>query len=232
MTDADAGAAAGAAKAPARSSYRINEIFMSIQGEGVRAGTANVFVRFSGCNLRCRLEPGDLSPGGFDCDTEFESGRDMTAEEIVAEVLRLYPDQGEAAAPTWRAAVVLTGGEPGLQVDEGLLLALRGAHVYVAVETNGSRAWPWFPELVNWLCVSPKVAEHALRVDRASEVKYVRHAGQGIPRPRIKAEHYLLSPAATPDGIDQKALAWCIRLVRENPMWRLSVQQHKAWAVR
>ena len=74
-----------------RGHYTINEIFFSPQGEGVRAGTMNIFVRFTGCNLQCRMEEGPLSPGGFDCDTEFMSGRKMTGEEIVSFAQEIAP---------------------------------------------------------------------------------------------------------------------------------------------
>src|SRR5262245_35338828 len=90
--------------------YRINEVFYSLQGEGVRAGTANVFVRFTGCNLRCAMEPGDRSPGGFDCDTEFVSGRAVTLEELDDWI-------GVATRGVACAWLILTGGEPALQAD-------------------------------------------------------------------------------------------------------------------
>jgi organic radical activating enzyme len=63
--------------------YQVNEVFLTLQGEGMRAGEASVFVRFSGCNLACTIEPGERSPGGFDCDTEFVSGRKLTAAQLV-----------------------------------------------------------------------------------------------------------------------------------------------------
>ena len=208
--------------------YRVSEIFYSLQGEGARAGTANVFVRFSGCNMRCDREASELSPGGFACDTEFESGRWMSAEEIVAEVLRLRPDPGVPGL--WRASVILTGGEPLLQVDDTMVDRLKSADFYVALETNGSLPLP--RSRPDWVCVSPKVAEHALKIEAADEVKYVRSSGQGIPKPRIKARHLVLSPAAETWGIPPENLAWCVRLVKDNPEWRLSVQQHKAWRLR
>src|SRR3954464_3724428 len=104
--------------------YRVNEIFYSLQGEGVRAGTPNLFLRFARCNLACRAET-----HGFDCDTEFESGRRMTLPEILEEIRNL------SAACRW---VVLTGGEPALQVDGDLIDALHGAGYQLAIETNGS----------------------------------------------------------------------------------------------
>lgn len=200
--------------------YRVNEIFYSLQGEGVRAGTANVFVRFSGCNLECRMEEGPKSPGGFDCDTEFMSGRSLTVEDLMEAVA----DHGRDCK-----AVILTGGEPALQYDQPLYEALSREGYYIAMETNGSVAVEW---PTNWLTVSPKVAEHALRQLCASEVKYVRHHGQAIPRPACKAEYQLLSPAFDGDRLPPENLAWCIQLVKENPAWRLSVQQHKSWKIR
>lgn len=195
--------------------YRINEIFYSLQGEGVRAGTPNLFLRFSRCNLECRVET-----HGFDCDTEFESGRSMTLPEIVAEMRSL------SAQCRW---VILTGGEPALQVDLELIGTLHAEGYSLAIETNGS------VELlpgIDWVTVSPKVAEHAIRQRQAHEVKYVRGYGQAIPKTVVEAEHYLVSPAFDGADVDRRTLDWCIRLCRENPPWRLSVQQHKLWSVR
>jgi len=195
--------------------YLVNEIFYSLQGEGVRAGTANLFLRFARCNLACSAET-----HGFDCDTEFESGRRLSLEEIAAELGALAPACG------W---VILTGGEPALQVDRELIDGLHAAGYRLAIETNGSRELP--PGL-DWITVSPKVAEHALRQRTAHEVKYVRGYGQAIPATVVEAEHYLISPAFDGDELDRRTLDWCLRLVRENPRWRLSVQQHKLWQAR
>jgi organic radical activating enzyme len=195
--------------------YRVNEIFYSLQGEGVRAGTPNLFLRMSRCNLACSVET-----HGFDCDTEFESGRWMTAEEIVAELRQL------SEPCEW---VILTGGEPALQVDEELIGALHGAGFRLAIETNGSVE---LPPGIDWITVSPKVAEHAIRQRTANEVKYVRGYGQAIPKTVVEAEHHLISPAFEGDQVDPRTLDWCIRLCKENPPWRLSVQQHKLWRVR
>jgi organic radical activating enzyme len=201
--------------------YRINEIFYSLQGEGVRAGTPNFFVRFSGCNMACDQEAGPKSPGGFICDTEFESGVWLDSAAILERLLGLS---------TVCKAIIWTGGEPGLQLDAALIGFMKAAGYYQAIESNGSVA---LPDGLDWVCISPKVAEHGLKVERAQEVKYVRHAGQGIPQPRIKADHFLLSPAFGPDGKCSKAdLSTCIQLCKDNPPWRLSLQQHKLWNVR
>lgn len=195
--------------------YTINEIFHSLQGEGVRAGTANLFLRFTGCNETCRQET-----HGFDCDTEFASGRQMTLAEILDEFNALTPHC---------AWVILTGGEPALQVDRELIDGLHAAGYRLAIETNGSIE---LPAGIDWITVSPKVAEHAVRQRIAHEVKYVRGHGQGIPRTVVQAEHKLISPAFDGSGLDARTLEWCIRLVKENPEWRLSIQMHKAWRIR
>lgn len=200
--------------------YHVNEIFFSIQGEGMRAGTANVFVRFAYCNMECRQEAGLKSPGGFDCDTEFESGRIMSAQDILAECL--------AVAPKCKS-VIFTGGEPGLQVDGALIGLFHVEHYYLAIETNGSVL---LSQGIDWITVSPKVSEHAIRQLTASEVKYVRGYGQGIPQPTCFAPHKLISPATDGLNIDRKAVAWCVQLVKDNPEWRLSIQMHKSWLVR
>jgi len=127
---------------------------------------------------------------------------------------------------------VFTGGEPGLQLDKELLDSLSAAYPQrkYAIETNGSVDVSDLD--LNWISVSPKVAEHAVRQIEADEVKYVRGYGQGIPKPRCKARHQLISPATRGQSIDRRALEWCIELVKTNPSWRLSVQQHKLWGVR
>jgi organic radical activating enzyme len=221
-------------------SYQINEVFYSIQGEGVRVGTPNVFVRFSGCNLTCRTD----NEAGFDCDTEFASGRKMELDalhdEMIAAMKRettLWSEDQEDKRVVQRWCI-LTGGEPSLQVDAALVNGLRQRAWKVAIETNGTKA---LPDSFDWVCCSPKSAEHTLRLTRADEIKYVRNYGQGIPRPSVKAEHYLISPAfrsyedhvgAVVHEMEPGALDWCIKLVKENPPWRLSIQMHKAWGVR
>lgn len=208
---------------PARH-YSVNEIFGSLQGEGLRAGTANVFIRMAGCNLACDVEPGPLSPGGFACDTEFVSSRKLTADEIVAEALAATGGSGDG----W--GVIFTGGEPGLQLDAGLVAAFGDAEFFTAIETNGTIDVSGLG--LDWVTVSPKVAEHAVKQLVADEVKYVRHYGQGIPKPRCVGRYKLISPGFGASGLDPRDLAWCIDLVKKNPDWRLSVQQHKAWGVR
>jgi organic radical activating enzyme len=111
--------------------YRVNEIFYSLQGEGYHTGRAAVFVRFAGCNLRCSF-----------CDTEFDSYREMTADEIVTAISQ-YPAR----------FVVLTGGEPTLQVDEAFVDLLHQHRFEVAMESNGTRP---APQNLDWLTVSPK----------------------------------------------------------------------------
>lgn len=195
--------------------YVVNEIFHSLQGEGVRAGTANLFLRFTGCNETCTVES-----HGFDCDTEFVSGRKLTLDEIVAQL------RETGSGCEW---IVLTGGEPGLQVDRELIDGLHAAGYKLAIETNGSLA---LPDGLDWITVSPKVAEHAIRQRKANEVKYVRGQGQAIPKTVVDAEYKLISPAFTGEQLDAKTLQWCIDLVRENPEWRLSIQMHKFWKIR
>lgn len=208
--------------------YQVNEIFYSLQGEGVRAGTANVFVRLSGCNMQCDLEAGPLSPGGFVCDTEFRSGRALTAKDIVGEALSLSLFEHNAVG------VIFTGGEPGLQLDAALVNEFRAANFgAICIETNGTVDVTTMGLELDWISCSPKVAEHAMKLKHANELRYVVHKGKGVPRPSIKAEHYLLSPAFQPDGtMRREDLAWAIELCKENPQWRLSVQQHKTWRVR
>lgn len=198
------------------SKYRINEIFCSPQGEGSRAGELSTFVRFSGCNLSCAR---DTDIGGFDCDTEFVSGRTLDSAELL-EAIKAHPAK-------W---VVWTGGEPSLQLTQTLVDAVTAEGYKQAIETNGTKE---VPNGLDFVCVSPKTAEHTLRIDViADEVRYVRHVGQGIPKPSIRSIYKYLSPAFSPERGYKENLEWCLKLQQENPEWRISVQQHKLWGVR
>lgn len=196
--------------------YTINEVFYSLQGEGVRAGTPNVFVRLSGCNLACCKEA-----EGFDCDTEFVSGIPYSTPEAVL-------DEAQHVGGTTKS-VIFTGGEPGLQLDRPLVSVFKEAGWFVAVETNGTCV---LPSQIDWLSVSPKTAEHALRVGYASELRYVRGANQGIPKPTVEADYYCLSPAFLGDSLEPGALKNCLALIKQHPKWRLSIQAHKLLGLR
>lgn len=215
--------------------YMVNEIFYSLQGEGIRAGEPSIFLRFTGCNLRCAMEAGPLSPGGFNCDTEFMSGTRMTGIDIMRRMDKI------GRGCKW---VVCTGGEPLLQLDTDLCGLLHNADYKIAVETNGTQPVPTSMEptafgegeepwsMVDWITVSPKVAEHCIVQRDAHEVKYVRAYGQGIPRTVVVAQNYLISPALEAGILTKETLDWCIKLCLDNPPWRLSVQQHQLWKVR
>ena len=198
--------------------YNVNDIFLSPQGEGLRAGTLNVFVRFAACNQTCLVET-----HGFDCDTEFASHAKQSAEEIRERVLSLW-----TGGPGHN--IIFTGGEPALQVDDELIDVLRPDAETLAIETNGSIDVSDLD--LDWVCVSPKVAEHAVRQLTANEVKYVRNVGQGIPKPACVANHKLISPAFNGEHPVPGALDWCVKLIKENPEWRLTMQMHKVWKVR
>lgn len=213
--------------------YMVKEVFYSLQGEGVRAGTPNVFVRFAGCNLAC-----NVADHGFDCDTDFVGGTAYTADELAAEMRRVADPECD-----W---VIFTGGEPTLQLDRELVGFLRLDGWFMAIETNGTRGIDYS---LDWVCVSPKPGTTIAQLD-ADEVKVVLGPGQLLPDVTVKADHYLVSPAATVapcdhDGdceppacpgfssyVPPEAIAWALRVCLDNPPWRLSVQQHKAWGVR
>lgn len=187
--------------------YKVNDIFYSLQGEGHNAGRAAVFVRFSGCNLRCSF-----------CDTDFAAYREMTAEEIVAQLR-----QHVAAEPVaGRLLCVLTGGEPTLQVDEALVSRLHEAGYEVAMESNGTKEPP---ANVDWLTVSPK--ERTV-VTRCQELK-VLFDGQGEVSDRgIQADYYYLQLCDVGDNSRNAQITEaCVAYIKTHPRWRLSLQTHK-----
>lgn len=207
--------------------YRVNEIFYTLQGEGAHSGIPAVFVRFSGCNLRCPW-----------CDTEFASHREMTAAAIVSEALSLYSADTQGR----RKMLVLTGGEPGLQVDKLLLEALHQAGFYVCIETNGTRP---LPNGIDWITCSPKAGSRlALRKVNEVKVVYTGDYSPEIWRDQLQAEHWLLQPLRYTgewlweSGRDEweddrnDNLEDTVRYILSHPFWRLSVQLHKIVGLR
>ena len=178
-----------------QSMRKINEIFYSLQGEGYYTGTPAVFIRFSGCNLKCSF-----------CDTQHENGVMMTDQAILAEVCK-YPAK----------MVVLTGGEPGLWIDEAFVELLHSVDKYVSIETNGTRH---LPVNLDWVTCSPKKGG-ALKVTHIDELKVV-YEGQDISMYEgISALHYFLQPCSG------KNTAEVVSYILEHPRWRLSLQTHK-----
>ena len=193
---------------------RINNIFYSLQGEGRNTGRAAVFIRFAGCNLRCSF-----------CDTEFESYREMSDEEILAEVEALVPSN-QTPLP-WGGAgggllVVLTGGEPTLQVDEAFVDLLHQHGYEVAMESNGTR---FAPRNLDWLTVSPK--QSPIR-QHCNEVKVVFVDAEQVPDIDLEADYYYLQPCDVGDVERNKAITQaCVEYIKQHPRWRLSLQTHK-----
>jgi 7-carboxy-7-deazaguanine synthase len=185
---------------------KVNEIFYSIQGEGGRAGEPSIFIRLAECDLACTY-----------CDTEFESGREMTVDEVLGEIAA-YPCR-------W---IVWTGGEPSLQLTAEIVDAFKEKGYKQAIETNGNNP---APEGLDWVAVSPKVAEHVLKKNfpkGVTELRYVRHKGQkGVPDPSVSAQYYYLSPIFNGDRPDWENIRHCIDLCLQNPRWKLSLQMHK-----
>jgi len=204
--------------------YSVKEIFYTLQGEGAQAGRPAVFCRFSGCNLWSGREQDRASAVCRFCDTDFVGTDGVLGDK--------YPDAGALALvinaqwPAGRAGkkyVVLTGGEPLLQLDAPLIDALHGYGFEVAIETNGTLP---VPTGVDWICVSPK-AHAPLVVERGDELKVViPQQGQHLSAYTALAfTHFFLQPMDGPQLADNTRLA--IDLCKSDPQWRLSLQTHK-----
>ena len=210
-------------------SYAVKEIFYTLQGEGTHAGRPAVFCRFAGCNLWSGREADRATAVCRFCDTDFVGtdgsggGRFANATALAAAVAGHWPSPDVAYR-----LVVITGGEPLLQLDEALVTALHATGFRIAVETNGTLA---APAGIDWLCVSPKAG--APLVQRSGhELKLV------FPQPGIDLhtlatldfERHCLQPM---DGPLQRvntdlAIAYC----QAHPQWGLSVQTHKVIGIR
>lgn len=191
---------------------RVNEIFYSIQGEGRNAGTPAVFVRFSGCNLKCPF-----------CDTDFSFYTEMSEEEILDKINKYKCD-----------FVVLTGGEPTLQVTPKLLELLRKSGKYIAVETNGTRKID--TKLYDWVTVSPKhkfvsaknqlnrlINEIKLVADLQCTQEWLSEVENNF-----HANYYYLQPCDTGDiKKNEEITNHVLTLIKNNPKWKISIQLHK-----
>ena len=208
--------------------YSVKEIFYTLQGEGLRAGRPAVFCRFAGCNLWSGREQDRASAICRFCDTDFVGtdgtlgGKFAAAADLAARIAAQWPE-GKG-----HRYVVLTGGEPLLQVDAALLDALHAQGFEVAVETNGSIE---APAGIDWICVSPKAGAPLLQT-RGHELKLV------WPQPgldpdelgRLDFEHFLLQPMDNPaQAANTQA---CIVYCQAHPQWRLSLQTHKVLEIR
>ncbi|QIK77736.1 7-carboxy-7-deazaguanine synthase [Sphingomonas piscis] len=203
--------------------YAVKECFLTLQGEGVQSGSRAVFLRFAGCNLWSGREQDRAMAQCTFCDTDFvgtdgEGGGKFTdAEALAAHVEWMWGEGGE------RRLVVITGGEPMLQLDRALVDALHDRGFRVAAESNGT-----LPAVaaLDWLCVSPKAGTEVVQRS-GNELKLVWPQA-GIDPAKIEGwefDHFLVQPM---DGADRAgAMKAAIRLAMERPRWRLSLQAHK-----
>ncbi len=179
---------------------KINEIFYSLQGEGYHSGTPAVFIRFSGCNLKCSF-----------CDTKHEEGTHMSDNEII-EAVSSFPAN----------TVILTGGEPSLQIDDTLIELLHKAGKYICIETNGTHP---LPSGIDWITCSPKEGA-PVRLQHIDEVKVV-YTGQDLSAyAALKADWHFLQPCSCSNTEEVVDYILC------HPEWRLSLQTHKLIDIR
>lgn len=208
--------------------YSVKEIFRTLQGEGFQAGRTAVFCRFAGCNLWSGLEEDRPSAICQFCDTDFVGmdgtggGRFRTGEDLAAAIAAEWGKSRE------HRFVVLTGGEPLLQVDRALVDALHREGFFIAVETNGTQE---APKGIDWICVSPKSGA-PLKLTRGHELKLVYPQKDLSPHDlgALAFDHFFLQPMDGPEQAANTAaaIAYCL----EHPRWRLSVQTHKVVGIR
>ncbi|MCP4763929.1 MAG: 7-carboxy-7-deazaguanine synthase QueE [archaeon] len=180
--------------------YKVNKIFYSLQGEGKRTGTPQVFLRFSGCNLKCSF-----------CDTEHESHTLMTTNEILEKCLEVSNGCKN---------ISFCGGEPTLQLTDELIKTFKGW--YKSIETNGLKP---VVNGIDYVVCSPKTKK--IEPDNIDELRFVIVNGQKLPKINKKAKKYFLSPCFDGEKLNIDNLNYCIKIVKENPSFNLSIQSHK-----
>ena len=203
--------------------YTVKECFLTLQGEGVQSGSRAVFLRFAGCNLWSGREQDRATAECQFCDTDFVGtdgkggGKFKQADVLAAHVERLWGDGQD------QRLVVITGGEPMLQLDPALVDALHERGFKVAVETNGT-----LPATagIDWICVSPKAGTEVVQRS-GNELKLV-WPQEGIDPVQLESwafDHFLVQPMDCPER--EAAVEAAVRLAMERPGWRLSLQAHK-----
>ncbi|MCC2978704.1 7-carboxy-7-deazaguanine synthase [Sphingomonas sp. IC4-52] len=209
-------------------SYAVKEMFLTLQGEGVQAGRRAVFVRFAGCNLWSGREQDRASAICRFCDTDFVGmdglggGRFADAQALSDAVVEMWSG-GEADR-----FVVLTGGEPMLQVDDPLINALHSAGFFIAIESNGTLS---VHPGIDWVCISPKAGSETVQRS-GNELKLVwPQPGSDVAAMESwQFEHFLIQPLDDAKAADNQEAA--MALVMERPRWRLSLQTHKLLGLR
>lgn len=208
--------------------YAVKEIFLTLQGEGAQAGRRAVFCRFAGCNLWTGREVDRAKAICKFCDTDFV-GTDGTLGGKYADAAAL----AATIAQTWGDGaddryVVLTGGEPMLQVDDALIDALHGQGFTIAIESNGTLA---VPRSIDWICVSPKAGSELVQRS-GDELKLVwPQPGSDVDALiQLDFGHHLVQPLDDADSAGN--VQRCIDLVMADPRWRLSLQTHKSLGLR
>lgn len=204
-------------------SYKIKEIYYTIQGEGFHAGRPAVFCRFSGCNLWSGKEEHRADAVCKFCDTDFwgtdgKNGGTYTAETLTQFISSLYP-QNSSSKPF----VVFTGGEPALQLDVELIVAMHHCGFEIAVETNGTLA---LPEGIDWICVSPK-ADTTIVTTRGQELKLVFPQLENKPESfaHLDFDHFYVQPLDSEEREQNTRLS--VEFCLAHPQWKLSLQTHK-----
>jgi 7-carboxy-7-deazaguanine synthase len=208
--------------------YAVHEIFLTLQGEGAQAGHAAVFCRFAGCNLWSGREADRATAVCRFCDTEFagvggDGGGRFASADTLADAVEAHWYGGAG-----NRLVVLTGGEPLLQVDAALTGALHARGFRVAVETNGTQDRP--PGL-DWVCVSPKAGtDLVLREGDELKLVYPQEGADPAQFEKLKFRHFLLQPMDGPNLAEntRAVIDYCLT----HPRWRLSVQTHKMLGLR
>ena len=204
--------------------YTVNEIYYTLQGEGANTGRPAVFLRFAGCNLWSGREADRATAICQFCDTDFVGGTKYpSAEQLAEEVAGQWFGNG-----TSKRFVVITGGEPLLQLDTPLIDALHALGFEIAIETNGTID---APPGIDWICMSPK-AGTAIKQRSGHELKLVYPQAGITPAEleRLKFKHFFLQPMDGPAVQQNTALA--ARYCLEHPRWRLSLQTHKLLGIR
>ena len=208
-------------------SYRIKEIYFTQQGEGSNTGRDFVFVRFSGCNLWSGKEKNRKSAICQFCDTDFYgtdgiNGGVYSAQQLIEKIKSLWISRDD------NIAVVLTGGEPLLQVNDELVAALKQEQIYIAVETNGTLD---APDHIDWICMSPK-ANTEIKLKKGNEIKVI------FPQESLDPEKFLLFDFSEfylqpmDSNKYQENLNATITYCQKNPKWKLSLQTHKILGIR